>query len=172
MNQVSKAAEHSSSTSLSRGFLYGEAVSFPKSLGLMLPEAAAKYGDRPVLFFEGTWSSYREPDRDSSRFADGLTGIGVGPNKPVVLHVANSRDWIVAYYGTAKAGAIVVPIDAMLTPEEVIFIVRDCEATVLISGLEDPAALSQIRSATSLSVLVLSFEAAAVSDAVRQAGLQ
>jgi long-chain acyl-CoA synthetase len=77
----------------------------------------------------------------------------------------------VAYYGVAKAGAIVVPVDAMLTPEEVTFIVQDSGATALITGLEDPAAIQQIRKATSLSVLILSFEAATVDGGLRQADM-
>lgn len=47
-----------------------------------------------------------------------------------------------AYYGAAKTSAVVVPVDAMLTPEEVTFIIKDSGATTLITGLEDPAAMS------------------------------
>lgn len=40
-----------------------------------------------------------------------------------------------AYYGVTKTGAVVVPVDAMLTPDEVIYIIKDCGATALITGL-------------------------------------
>jgi long-chain acyl-CoA synthetase len=146
-------------------------IAVPVSLGAVLPEAAACYGDRPALFFEGQWSSFRELDRDSTRFADSLVRMGIEPSARVILHVPNSRDWIVAYYGAAKAGAVVVPVDFMLTPEELIFIAKDSGATALISGLEDAAALEQIRSAAALPALILSFEAATVDGGVRQADL-
>jgi long-chain acyl-CoA synthetase len=152
-------------------FRAGQSVSCPGNLGLLLPQAATRFGDQPALYFEGLWSSYRELDRDSSQFADGLSSLGVGPKSRVVLHVANSLDWIVAYHGVLKTGAVVVPVDFMLTAEEVIFIARDCDATVLISGLEDPAALEQVRSEASLPTLVLSSGAAEVSNAVRQSDL-
>lgn len=143
----------------------------PACLGAVLPAAAASYGEAPAFFFEGRWSSFRELDRDSARFAHALVSAGVGPSMRVVLHVPNSRDWIVAYYGVAKTGAVVVPVDAMLTPEEVTFIIKDSEATTLITGLEDASAIQQIRQATSLSLLVLSLEAAPVDGGHRQADL-
>jgi long-chain acyl-CoA synthetase len=143
----------------------------PICLGAVLPAAAQKYGDGPSLFFEGSWSTFRELDRDSTRFADSLVAAGIGPGVRVVLHVPNSRDWVVAYYGVTKTGAVVVPVDAMLTPEEVTFIVQDSGATALITGLEDPAAIHQIRKATTLSVLILSFEAASVDGGLRQEDL-
>jgi long-chain acyl-CoA synthetase len=140
-------------------------------LGAVLPEAAQRFGDAPALFFEGAWSSFRELDRDSNRFAAALVSEGVLATSRVVLHVPNSRDWIVAYYGVAKTGAVVVPVDAMLTPDEVAYIIKDCGATALITGLADPAAIRQIQSDTSLSIIVLAFEAATVEGGLRQSDL-
>lgn len=140
----------------------------PASLGAVLPAAAACYGDAPALYFEGRWSSFLELDKDSNRFASALVTAGVVPFTRVVLHVPNSRDWMIAYYGVAKAGAVVVPVDAMLTPEEVAFIIKDAGATALITGLESAAAIQQIQKSTSLSLLVLSFEAPSVKGGLRQ----
>jgi long-chain acyl-CoA synthetase len=143
----------------------------PNGLGDVLSRAARRFGDQQALFFEGAWSSYRDLDQDSNRFADSLVRLGVTSGQRVVIHVQNSRDWIVAYYGVAKTGAVVVPIDAMLTPEEVVFIVRDCCASVLISGIIDPQIISHIRDATQLKTIVTSFEAPAMADCHRQADL-
>ena len=143
-------------------------VALPRSLGDVLENAAKEFGNRQALFFEGHWSSYDELNRESTQFADGLARLDVDSEARVVLHVPNSRDWIIAYYGVAKTGAVVVPVDAMLTPEEVTFIVRDSGATVLITGLEDAAALEGIRNETSLSTLILAFEARMVDDAIVQ----
>ncbi len=143
----------------------------PTCLGAVLPEAAQRFRDAPALFFEGAWSSFRELDRDSNRFAAALVSEGVCPATRVVLHVPNSRDWLVAYYGVAKTGAVIVPVDAMLTPDEVTYIIKDCGATALITGLADPAAIGQIQIDTSLSIVVLSFEAVTVTGGLRQSDL-
>lgn len=146
----------------------GETSGYPTTLGTVLSVAAAKFGDRPALFFEGAWSSFIDLDRDSNRFADGLIKAGVEKGARVVLHVPNSRDWMIAYYGAAKAGAVVVPVDAMLTPDEVEFIINDSGATVLVSGVEDAADLNEIRNGTDLSLVILSFEAADTDGCIRQ----
>lgn len=128
-------------------------------LGAVLPRAAQRFGQAPALFFEGRWSSFTELDQDSSRFADALMDAGVGPATRVVLHIPNSRDWVVAYYGAAKTGAVVVPVDAMLTHQEVTYIIQDCGASVLITGLEDLHAIRQIQGATDLALLIPSLDA-------------
>ena len=68
----------------------------PTCLGAVLPEAAQRFGNAPALFFEGVWSSFWELDQDSNRFAAALVSKGLSPATRVVLHVPNSRDWIVA----------------------------------------------------------------------------
>jgi long-chain acyl-CoA synthetase len=146
-------------------------VAVPATLGWVLPNAAARFGKRPALFFEGHWSSYHDLDRDSSRLADQLARLGVGPMSRVVLHVPNSRDWIIAYHAIAKTGAVVVPVDFMLTKEELVLIARDSGATVLISSLDDPAALEQIRRTAPFATLVLSSDAAEIEDAAWQSAL-
>jgi long-chain acyl-CoA synthetase len=158
-------------TRLSRTSPIEGAASYPADVGGVLPAAAAKFGDAPALFFEGQWSSFRELDRDSARFADGLARAGIGPSARVVLHIPNSRDWIIAYYGVAKTGAVIIPVDAMLTADELAFIIKDSRASVLITGLEDRAAIQEVRHATSLPTLILSFEAPSVDGALRQSDL-
>lgn len=138
-------------------------------LGAVLPRAAQRFGQAPALFFEGRWSSFTELDQDSSRFADALMDAGVGPATRVVLHIPNSRDWVVAYYGAAKTGAVVVPVDAMLTHKEVTYIIQDCGASVLITGLEDLHAIRQIQGATDLALLIPSLDATAVEGLRHQA---
>src|SRR5262245_34842127 len=85
----------------------------------ILPQSARTHGDRVAPLIDGRSLSFRELDELSTRAANGLVASGVQPGDRVSLFGPNSWEWIVAYYGIAKAGAVVNPLSSMLTPDEV-----------------------------------------------------
>ena len=123
------------------------------SLGQVLPAAAAKYGNKTALTFEGKSFSFRELDDLSGRLARGMDGFGITPGDRVTLYSANCWEWIVSYYATLKVGAIINPINVMLTPDEVAFVAADCGAKVILTskkkgepilGLKDSSDVEEI----------------------------
>src|SRR5215469_18145906 len=105
-----------------------------QTLGEIMPNAARRYGDRTALIVNGRTFSYRELDRLSNCIANGLAAANVQPGDRVSLYGPNCWEWIVAYYGIVKTGAVVNPINVMLTPEEVRFVVEDSGAKAVIAS--------------------------------------
>src|SRR5271168_4929283 len=106
------------------------------SLGQILPAAAVQFGDRVALVFGEREFSFRELDVLSSALARNLVALGVNPGDRVTLYAPNSWEWIVSYYGALKAGAVINPINVMLTPTEVTYVTRDCGAKALIGSAD------------------------------------
>jgi long-chain acyl-CoA synthetase len=104
------------------------------SLGQVLPRAAQAFGDRTALVIDGRTFSFRELDGLSSALAASLVGLGVKPGDRVTLYAPNSWEWIVSYYGALKTGAVINPINVMLTPAEVAYVTKDCGASALIGS--------------------------------------
>ncbi|MHB8829926.1 MAG: AMP-binding protein, partial [Syntrophales bacterium] len=71
---------------------------------------ALKRGDSTAVIYLGTRYSYRELKNLAERFAAGLLGLGVTPGQKVMLYIPNTIQWVVAWLGIQRAGAIVVPI--------------------------------------------------------------
>ena len=107
-----------------------------QTLGEVLPASARQYGDRTALVTGGRRFSFNELNELSNRLANSLRGIGVETGDRVTLYAQNSWEWVVSYYAIHKLGAIANPINAMLTPEEVGFVVGDCGAKALIASRE------------------------------------
>ena len=103
-------------------------------LGMVLPAAAAKYGDKTALIVADRVFSFRELDGLSSAVASSLVKLGVAAGDRVTLYATNSWEWLVSYYGSLKTGAVINPINVMLTADEVAYITRDCGAKVLIGS--------------------------------------
>lgn len=138
-----------------------------ETLADVLVEAAKTFPDRSALTADGSTSTYRELAEDARAAASSMAGLGVDSETRVAVWAPNSRDWIVAYYGAAMTGAVIVSVDAMSTAEEVIYMLQDSAATVLVAGTEDANALATVRETVALDLVVLTSEAAQTERATR-----
>jgi long-chain acyl-CoA synthetase len=125
------------------------------NLGQVLPVGARKYGDKAALITKGRAFSFKELSDLSGRLANGLRGLGVGPGDRVTLYSQNCWEWIVSYYATARVGGVVNPINVMLTPEEVLYVVKDCGAKVILSSADKGPALLDISGDSPLREVIL-----------------
>ena len=113
-------------------------------LAEILPRAAARYGDKPALITGTRTLTYTELDTLSDRVAAALAARGIAPGDRVSLYSQNRWEWIVAYHGILKAGAVVNPINVMLTPKEVQYVLGDCGARAIFCGPEKTASLLDV----------------------------
>jgi long-chain acyl-CoA synthetase len=104
------------------------------TLAEILPHAARRHGSRTALIFGDRSFSFLELDELSNRVANGLVAGGVKPGDRVTLFGPNCWEWLVSYYGIAKTGAVVNPINVMLTPEEVRHAVTDSGARAVVAA--------------------------------------
>jgi long-chain acyl-CoA synthetase len=89
------------------------------TLPAALYAAANRYRDR-LAYAEGgrrvTWAALAQRAED---VAAGLISLGVQPGDRVAICAENSIDWITAYHGILRAGAIAVPVYFELRPSEI-----------------------------------------------------
>ena len=104
------------------------------SIGDVLPSSAARFGDKVALITETRSLTFIQAEELSNRIANGLTGMGIAPGDRVTLYGANCWEWIVTYYAIHKAGAVVNPINALLTPDEVQYIIDDAGSKMAIAS--------------------------------------
>ncbi len=80
--------------------------------------------------------TFAEWNLRSNRTAHALRGLGVGKGDRVALLLMNSVEYMESFFAIAKIGAVCVPLNWRLTPEELAFIIRDAGAGALIFGDE------------------------------------
>ncbi len=93
---------------------------------------AARYPDKAAIIFLGRKYSYVELRELIYRFATALYELGVRSNDRVVIYLPNCPQWIAAYFGIQKIGAVPVPISPIYTPHEIQYMINDSEAGVII----------------------------------------
>src|SRR5690606_37187126 len=72
----------------------------------------------------------------------------------VTLYSPNSWEWVAAYYGILWSGCVVNPVNALLTAQEVRYIVRDCRASAIIGAREQLEPLLPLLAEEDLRALV------------------
>ena len=104
------------------------------TLGEAIGRAAATFRDKPAVIFRDQPCSFDALNRRANKVANALVVQGIEPGDRVTLCGQNTLDWMAAYYGTAKAGAVLNPVTAMLTAGEIAYIAGNCGAKLLMVG--------------------------------------
>jgi len=104
------------------------------TLGQLPRECAKRYGDKAALIFKDRQFSFHELDILSNKLGNSLRGLGIEKGDRVSIYSQNCWEWIIGYYATAKIGAVVNPVNVMLAPEEVLYVVNDCGAKGLMTS--------------------------------------
>ncbi len=95
-------------------------------------EATEKWSDRIAVVFYGRKISYRELRDHVDRFAAALHDLGVRKGDRVALLLLNSPQFIIAYFGALKAGAVVTAISPLYVTPEIKYQIEDSGARVIV----------------------------------------
>jgi len=95
-------------------------------------EAAAKWKDKTAVIFYGKKISYTELKDLVDRFAAALHRLGVKKGDRVALYLLNGPQFIVAYLGALKIGAVLTPISPLYVTSEVKHQLEDSEAETIV----------------------------------------
>ena len=106
-------------------------------LSSVIESHATEFGDRVAIkFLSATGGrnerTYVDLHEDASRFANGLTDLGVEKGDRVLHLLPRHPDVFSIQIGALAAGAILVPCSAMLTPKDITFRAEDCEARTIV----------------------------------------
>lgn len=89
--------------------------------------------NKPALVFEDQQFTYNDLDMLASRCGNALRGLGVRQGDRVALLLPNIPEWVIAYLGILKIGAVVVSLNTMLQQPEVAFALNDCMVQAIIT---------------------------------------
>lgn len=102
--------------------------------GELVNRAAAKYGDKEFMYFEGKRGSFRQVREGVDRAARGLMALGIRPGDKVSLWLPNRPEWVDIQFALAKVGAVLVPINTQFRTGDLEYVVHQSDTSTLISG--------------------------------------
>ncbi|MCU0923212.1 MAG: AMP-binding protein, partial [Burkholderiaceae bacterium] len=117
------------------------AVSEASLLHELVWRAAARADSAPALTAGPQTWNYRSLHDAVQAMASGLIGLGLGRANRVGIWLDKRFETVVASFGAPAAGGVMVPMNPLLKPEQVLYIARDCNVCVLVTSPERLALL-------------------------------
>jgi long-chain acyl-CoA synthetase len=122
----------------------------------LLSNAAREFPDRAALIFFGQKIGYRELDRLSNRFAHGLRMLGVKKGDRVAIVLPNIPQFVIAFYGILKAGAVVVVGSPLSNEAEIAYQLQHSGAQVLLTLSSYHAMVERVSTTTEIKRVIYS----------------
>ncbi|MFZ0131335.1 MAG: AMP-binding protein [Desulfobacterales bacterium] len=91
-----------------------------------------RYPERPAVIYLGQRFTYRRLQALSERFAGALDAMGVNKGDRVMIYIANCVQWVIAFLGIQKVGAVIVPVSPIYTSHEIAYMIADAGVETVI----------------------------------------
>jgi long-chain acyl-CoA synthetase len=87
--------------------------------------------DKECMVCDEVRLTWKQLNERVNRLANGLAGMGVEKGTKVATLALNCHRLIEIYYATSKIGAVTVPLNFRLAPEELVYVINHSDAEVL-----------------------------------------
>jgi fatty-acyl-CoA synthase len=106
-------------------------MNVPLVLTHFLDRAVSLYGTKKAIFCDERALTYQELNTRVNQLSHGLRSLGITKGDRVAYLAPNSVEMLEGFYGIFQLGAIMVPLNIRLKPDDYLFILNHSEAKVL-----------------------------------------
>jgi acyl-CoA ligase (AMP-forming) (exosortase A-associated) len=102
----------------------------------LIVNQAACHGERPALVDGKLSLDYRQLADEVTQAAGLFMSLDIQRAERVAVYLEKRLDAVIAMFGAAAAGAVFVPVNPLLKPEQVGHILTDCNVRILVTSPE------------------------------------
>lgn len=114
------------------------------SVGDALTRSAAMFGARDAIVDRGHPVTYRELNATAEALGRALLDTAMGRQQPVAMLMGNSWQFVATYFACAKGGLVAMPVNIVLTPDDIAWILRDAAVTTVVADAAVAPLLEQV----------------------------
>ncbi len=104
------------------------------NIGSGIEDNVERFGEYEILYFEGRWYTNVDINRNANLLGNALKGLGINKGDRVALQMPNSPKVISAFSAIYKIGAVVVPLNPLLRPDQAAYIYKDSGAKAILTS--------------------------------------
>lgn len=101
--------------------------------------------NKVAVYYEDKVITYAELAEMANRAGNALLGLGVEQENRVLICLNDCPEFLAAYFGAIKIGAVPVPVSTMAVPKDYLYFLNDSRAKVLITSSELAPQFSQVQ---------------------------
>jgi len=122
----------------------------------LLQQTADRCGESPALTYKDLTVSYAQLSDLTTKAAIGLAALGLAPEDRVGIYLEKRIETVAAVFATSVAGGVFVPVNHVLKPPQVGYILSDCDVRVLVTSPDRLALLrDELKACSALEHVVL-----------------
>lgn len=106
------------------------------NIKLYLESTVSRHPEKVYLHFEDQQWTYRQFDSHVNQAANAFLELGILKGDRVCLMLPNAPEFLFAWFGLNKIGAVMVPINTAFKTPETQYIVKHCEAKGMVACFE------------------------------------
>ena len=93
---------------------------------------AQGWGNRPAIRTQTEAVTYTQLAEQANRAGNGLSALGVEMEQRVALLLYDSPEFAASFFGAMRLGAVAVPFNTQLRPQDYLYLLNDSRARVLV----------------------------------------
>jgi benzoate-CoA ligase len=93
---------------------------------------AQGWGNRPAIRTQTEAVTYTQLAEQANRAGNGLSALGVELEQRVALLLYDSPEFAASFFGAMRLGAVAVPFNTQLRPQDYLYLLNDSRARVLV----------------------------------------
>ncbi|MCF6353741.1 MAG: acyl-CoA ligase (AMP-forming), exosortase A system-associated [Candidatus Polarisedimenticolaceae bacterium] len=99
-----------------------------------IEKQAASTPHAPALIYKKATFTYSELTLHVSQTAAGFIALGLQPSERIATYLPKLPETVCSIFGAAKAGGVFVPVNPLLKPNQVSYILKDCNVRILVTS--------------------------------------
>jgi len=103
------------------------------NISKLLAHQASKNPNHEGIVTESDRITYAKWNSLVNQLADSFRKLGVTKGDKVILHMPNTKEFLYTYFAVHRLGAIIVPINAKLVHQEIMYILKQSDAKVFVT---------------------------------------
>jgi acyl-CoA synthetase (AMP-forming)/AMP-acid ligase II len=111
----------------------------------LLENWAKKFPDKPAIIFQDKAITFSQLRNNSFKLSNALLDLGLKKSDRVAIFLPNRPEYIYSYVAIFTAGLVAVPLDFMLTEDELLSCLNHSEARVLIAQAKEGISLDSLK---------------------------
>lgn len=114
--------------------LVASVPTMPERVHELISHAARRTPNAEALAADGHYLSYAALDEAMYRVASGFLGLGLGAGERAAVYLEKRIETVVALFAISAAGGVFVPVNPLLKPQQVGYVLAHCNVRVLVTS--------------------------------------
>jgi acyl-CoA ligase (AMP-forming) (exosortase A-associated) len=102
----------------------------------LIARSAERAPEKEALIYQGKRLTYEALASEVERAGNAMLALGLDRAERVAVYLEKRQEAVVSLFAAAAIGGVFVPVNPLLKPEQVVYILRDCNVRILVTSRE------------------------------------